>query len=135
MSEQIREQISAFLDGELPSAESELLMRRLLRDTQLRDSFGRYALIGEAMRGSRHVSLSRDFTGAVNIAIDGGPAGPAPLVAAAAAPGRRWWRPMAGAAVAASEDCNASASFLDGKAFGSPSSQLCRPPKGSCSSE
>ena len=100
MSEQIREQISAFLDGELPAAESELLLKRLLRDTQLRDSFGRYALIGEAMRGARHVSLRRDFTTSVNGAIDG------EVVSAAAnipAPGgRKWWRPMAGAAVAAS---------------------------------
>ena len=32
MSEQIREQVSAFLDGELPSSETELLLKRLTRD-------------------------------------------------------------------------------------------------------
>jgi sigma-E factor negative regulatory protein RseA len=99
MSEQIREQISAFLDGELPSAESELLLRRMLRDAQLRDSFGRYALIGEAMRGMKTMSLTRDLTGAINGAIDGEPsktAGKAP-----ADPGGRWWLRLAGAAVAA----------------------------------
>ena len=101
MSEQIREQISAFLDGELPSAESELLLRRMLRDTQLRDSFGRYALIGEAMRGTKTMSLTRDFTSAINGAIDGEPAKTDGTQAPAVA-GRRWWRPLAGAAVAAS---------------------------------
>jgi len=100
MSDQIREQISAFLDGELPAAESELLMKRLLRDPELRDSFGRYALIGEAMRGSRHISLGRDFGAAVNSAIDAD-AAPAPSRAVATG-SNRWFRPLAGAAVAAS---------------------------------
>ena len=52
MSEQIREQVSAFLDGELPNSETELLLKRLTRDGELRESFGRYALIGEAVRGT-----------------------------------------------------------------------------------
>ena len=53
MSEQIREQVSAFLDGELPSSETELLLKRLTRGAELRESFGRYALIGEALRRAR----------------------------------------------------------------------------------
>ena len=36
MSEQIREQVSAFLDGELPASETELLLKRLTRDAELR---------------------------------------------------------------------------------------------------
>ncbi len=58
MSEQIREQVSAFLDGELPDSETELLLKRLTRDAELRESFGRYALIGEALRGSSRVPLT-----------------------------------------------------------------------------
>ena len=54
MSEQIREQVSAFLDGELPNSETELLLKRLTRDPELRESFGRYALIGESLRGGTH---------------------------------------------------------------------------------
>jgi sigma-E factor negative regulatory protein RseA len=100
MSEQIREQISAFLDGELPGAESELLLKRMLRDSALRDSFGRYALIGEAMRGMKHVPLRGNITGAINGAIDGDSARPAVGVPARAA--QRWWRTLGGAAVAAS---------------------------------
>ena len=58
MSEQIREQVSAFLDGELPSSETELLLKRLTRDPELRQSFGRYALIGENLRGVGGATLS-----------------------------------------------------------------------------
>ena len=74
MSEQIREQVSAFLDGELPSSETELLLKRLTRDAELRQSFGRYALIGETLRGGSHASLSLGFAARVNRAIDGEPA-------------------------------------------------------------
>src|SRR5260370_28338149 len=70
MSEQIREQVSAFLDGELPNSETELLLKRLTRDGELRESFGRYALIGEAVRGTTRGGLiTRGFTGHVNLAI------------------------------------------------------------------
>src|SRR5579863_2873564 len=100
MSEQIREQVSAFLDGELPNSETELLLKRLTRDGELRESFGRYALIGEAVRGTTRGGLiTRGFTGRVNLAIDGEsiPAnGHIPQIR-----GPRWWRPFAGAAVAA----------------------------------
>ena len=66
MSEQIREQVSAFLDGELPSSETELLLKRLTRDPELRQSFGRYALIGEALRGAGSQILTRGFAARVN---------------------------------------------------------------------
>jgi sigma-E factor negative regulatory protein RseA len=100
MSEQIREQVSAFLDGELPSSETELLLKRLTRDAELRESFGCYALIGESLRGSSRVPLTRGFAGRVNRAIDGEPA--SATLAAMHVSRPRWWRPIAGAAVAAS---------------------------------
>jgi sigma-E factor negative regulatory protein RseA len=99
MSEQIREQVSAFLDGELPNSETELLLKRLTRDGVLRESFGRYALIGEAIRGTSRGLLTKGFAGRVNLCIDGElmPAnGQVPQTR-----GPRWWRPLAGAAVAA----------------------------------
>jgi sigma-E factor negative regulatory protein RseA len=99
MSEQIREQVSAFLDGELPSSETELLLKRLMRDAELRESFGRYALIGESMRGTASVPVTRSFAARVNGAIDGEPATAAPPAVRVRA--NRWWRPFAGAAVAA----------------------------------
>jgi negative regulator of sigma E activity len=100
MSDPIREQISAFLDGELPATETELLLKRLTRDAELRESFGRYALIGEACRATRGSVLTRDLYVRINRAIDGEAPGVMPAVAAVARPAS-WWRPMAGAAVAA----------------------------------
>jgi len=99
MSEQIREQVSAFLDGELPNSESELLLKRLTRDPELRESFGRYALIGESLRGGTHARLTQGFPGRVNRAIDGEPlvADPATVRGRSAV----WWRGFAGVAVAA----------------------------------
>ena len=98
MSEQIREQVSAFLDGELPDSETELLLKRLTRDGELRESFGRYALIGEALRGSSGGFLTKGFAGRVNLAIDGEPVAADAKPRAPGAP--RWWRPVAGVAVA-----------------------------------
>src|SRR5450631_2313007 len=99
MSEQIREQVSAFLDGELPNSETELLLKRLTRDPELRESFGRYVLIGEALRGATHAHLTKSFSARINRAIDG-----ELLVAngqAVHVRAPRWRRPLAGAAVAA----------------------------------
>jgi sigma-E factor negative regulatory protein RseA len=101
MSEQIREQISAFLDGELPNSETELLLKRLTRDAELRESFGRYALIGEACRGAKNTHFARDLCARINQSIDGEAATP---LAEARGTSRqpRWWRPAAGVTVAAS---------------------------------
>ena len=98
MSEQIREQVSAFLDGELPNSETELLLKRLTRDGEFRGSFGRYALIGEALRGPGPL-MARGFAARVNFAIDGEPLPASGPLSQDRAP--RWWRPLAGAAVAA----------------------------------
>src|SRR5271168_2706519 len=99
MSEQIREQVSAFLDGELPGSETELLLKRLTRDGELRESFGRYALIGEAVRGSSSDIVTKGFASRVNLAIDGEPA----QITGHASKSRasHWWRPLAGVSVAA----------------------------------
>src|ERR1700723_1275035 len=99
MSEQIREQVSAFLDGELPDTETELLLKRLTRDGELRESFGRYALIGEALRGAGSQILTRGFASRVNLAIDGEPAQAPAHAQLTREP--RWWRPIAGMTVAA----------------------------------
>ena len=99
MSEQIREQISAFLDGELPDSEADLLLRRLTRDAELRAGFGRFALIGEVIRGSNPVNISKGFAARVTRATDG-----ESVHATSEAPHQRarpWWRPLAGVAVAA----------------------------------
>jgi len=51
MTEQINDQISAFIDNELSADESALLVRRFERDSEARARAMRYTLIGAAMRG------------------------------------------------------------------------------------
>lgn len=48
--DQRESQLSAMYDGELPTAECELVARRLSRDENLRRSWEHYALIGTVMR-------------------------------------------------------------------------------------
>ena len=55
MNDAIKTQISAFVDGELPSNESELLLRRLSQDIELRQQAAEYFAIGRAIRGNRGV--------------------------------------------------------------------------------
>ncbi len=47
----IEEQLSAFVDGELPQEEMELLLRRLERGEGYRQTFSRYINIGSVLRG------------------------------------------------------------------------------------
>jgi len=51
MNDAIRMQISAFVDGELPDNEADLLLRRMCQDAALRRSVAEYLAIGRAMRG------------------------------------------------------------------------------------
>ena len=51
MNEAIRMQVSAFVDGELPENEAELLVRRLSQDADLRRQVSEYLAIGRIMRG------------------------------------------------------------------------------------
>lgn len=44
-------QLSALFDNELPPAQSEMVIRRALKDPALRATWGRYALIGACVRG------------------------------------------------------------------------------------
>jgi negative regulator of sigma E activity len=50
VSRNIEEQLSAFLDGELPEAELQMLIRRLAKDENYRATLGRYTLIGSILR-------------------------------------------------------------------------------------
>ena len=53
MNDAIKTQISAFVDGELPDNESEMLLRRLSQDLELRQQAAEYFAIGRAMQGHR----------------------------------------------------------------------------------
>jgi len=101
MTDQIREQISALLDGELASGEISLLVRRMERDAELRRAFGNYVLAGESLRAPGGLTASPGFAARVSAALEAdGAAVTTPPVTGRHAP-RRWLRPLAGAAVAA----------------------------------
>ena len=51
MNDAIRMQISAFVDGELPDSEADLLLRRMSQDTELRREAAEYLELGRVMRG------------------------------------------------------------------------------------
>jgi sigma-E factor negative regulatory protein RseA len=74
MTEPVNEQLSACLDGELPAAELDLLLKRLQRTPELREALGRYTVIGEALRHSKPVVASRSFADRVLAAVDQEPA-------------------------------------------------------------
>jgi sigma-E factor negative regulatory protein RseA len=74
MTERIKEQLSAFLDGELPEPESALLLKRLERDDELRGALSRYSLIGAVLRSDGDVPAARQVAARVSAAIAREPA-------------------------------------------------------------
>lgn len=101
-NETLRQQLSAFVDGELPSAEAELLVRRLARDSELKQSMSRYLLAGEAMRAPGQAGPSRGFSAKIAAVIERDTSQPAASrIPAVAAELPRWLKPAAGMAVAA----------------------------------
>jgi sigma-E factor negative regulatory protein RseA len=101
MTDAIREQLSAFVDGELSAAEAELFLRRVERDPALRDSLDRYLLMSEALRSQSAGGPSRDFAARVSQAIEQETGVPAKS-AWRRRNTSRWTMPVAGGAVAAS---------------------------------
>ena len=97
MTERIKEQLSAFLDGELPEQESALLVKRLERDDELRGALSRYSLIGAVLRSDGDLPAARQVAARVSAAIAREPAG----MAVAAWKPAAMLRPVAGLAVAA----------------------------------
>lgn len=70
MNEGIKMQISAFVDGELPETEAQLLLRRLSQDVELRQQAAEYYAIGRALRGQGSVADIGDLRGRIAAAID-----------------------------------------------------------------
>ena len=100
MTDRIKEQLSAFLDGELPDPESALLLKRLERDDELRGALSRYSLIGAVLRNDGDVPAARQVAARVSAAIAREPARGAGRLRLRAAQWRSL-RAAAGIAVAA----------------------------------
>jgi sigma-E factor negative regulatory protein RseA len=101
MTDQIREQISALLDGELAQGETSLLVRRMERDSELRRVFASYVIAGEVLRSPGGLVASRGFAAKVSAALEDDPAVQTPVPSRAERVPLRWRRSLAGAAVAA----------------------------------
>ena len=100
MNDAIKTQISAFVDGELPDAEADLLLRRMSQDATLRKQAAEYLEIGRAMRGEAAVPGIEHLQERIAAALED----KAPDVAEVAeepAPNRAV-RPLVGVALAAS---------------------------------
>jgi len=99
MNEAIRTQLSAFVDGELPENEAELLLRRLSQDAVLRQQVAEFMAIGRAMRGDVQVrgidSLRERVADEIDVVL--------PIEAPVDEPPgpNRLLRPLAGFAIAA----------------------------------
>lgn len=102
MTDQIREQISAFLDDELPTHQVRLLVRRMERDESLRRTFRQYVLAGELLRAPGGQTASPGFAARVMAAIDEQPAAAGPVGDDGRTASRSWARPLLGAGIAAS---------------------------------
>lgn len=100
MNDQIRMQISAFVDGELPDAEADLLLRRMGQDAELRRKAAEYLEIGRAMRGEASVRGIERLQERVAAGINDEPL--AEEEAPAEVSKGRSMRPLVGVAVAAS---------------------------------
>lgn len=74
MSEQIREQISALVDGELADTERRLLLERLAREPALRAHWSNYQLISDSLRQSLAPLTDPGLAGRVMAAVEAEPA-------------------------------------------------------------
>jgi sigma-E factor negative regulatory protein RseA len=103
-------QLSALFDGQLPPAQAQMVLRRALKDPATRESWGRYALIGAAMRnepfscGKARLDVAARVRARLAAEAEHAGAQVAHARVAAAAGGRSRWlgRAAMGGAIAAS---------------------------------
>ena len=69
MNDALRMQVSAFVDGELPENENELLLRRLSQDAALRQQVAQYLEIGRLIRRDHEVPGMGELRGRIAAAL------------------------------------------------------------------
>ena len=92
-------QVSAFVDGELPENEAELLLRRMGQDVELRQAVAEYLAIGRLMRAEPGLAGADRLHERIAAEIDDKPADADDSVGVSTA--SRAVRPLAGIAIAA----------------------------------
>src|SRR5215469_5693889 len=98
VTDKLREQVSALMDGELPEGEHELLLRRFAVERSLRLHWERCHIVGEAMRKDLSAADLRDFADRVMAELSAG----SEDVESSGRFGGMWTRAFAGGLVAAS---------------------------------
>jgi hypothetical protein len=99
MTEQFNDQISAFIDDELPDEESAFLLRRFERDADARSRAARYTMIGAALRDELVGSDPEILRRRIAAALTG--TAPAAQQRPAARVQWRYFRPVVGVGIAA----------------------------------
>lgn len=99
MNDAIRMQLSAFVDGELPENEAELLLRRMSQDVELRQEVAEYLALGRLMRAETGIAGADRLHQRIAAAIDDRPGDANDIQDAERS--SRAIRPLAGAAIAA----------------------------------
>jgi sigma-E factor negative regulatory protein RseA len=100
MNDALRMQVSAFIDGELPENETELLLRRLSQDPALRQLVAEYLSIGRAIRREREIPGLGELRGRIARSLGEEP--PIDIQPASGPRRLNWMKPVAGLAIAAS---------------------------------
>jgi len=100
MNDAIRMQISAFVDGELPQNEAELLLRRMCQDGDLRQQAAEFLAMGRVMRGERRVAGMKNLRERIAATLDDTSLVQEEVVVGKTG-GPRFLRPLAGVAIAA----------------------------------
>ena len=99
MNDALRMQISAFVDGELPDNENELLLRRLSQDAALRQLVAQYLEVGRLIRQDHEIPGMDELRDRIAAALGEEPT-QHPLETKL--PSSRFTRPTVGVAIAAS---------------------------------
>jgi len=99
MNDAIRMQISAFVDGELPENEAEMLLRRMSQDGELRQQVADFLTTGRLIRGERSIPGMERLRERIAADVDERPLPEETEVVGQAA--RRYVRPLGGVAIAA----------------------------------
>ncbi len=97
MKEKIHEQLSAMVDDELSDAEQALLIRQLSADSGLQLVLSRYQMLSDALRNMLPQQVDISFHERVHAALQ-----QEDTIHAAPPADTRWYRPLAGVAIAAS---------------------------------
>lgn len=102
MSDKVGEQLSAWMDGELPREEVPLLLKRLEDDRELRLRLQRFQLIRDAMKGGLPELVNYRMADQVDEEIRNEPVAAVFQNDTPRESLRRWLRPLLGAGIAAS---------------------------------